>query len=93
MNRKQATDADLTEGTIVYKGNGSTAWEIWLVRENTNGWVGHDLKPVPTRYALRKPSSKSRSASRLYEASDLTIDAKPEPTGMDTLRELLTLDF
>jgi hypothetical protein len=84
-NRRQATDADLTVGAIVYKGSGSVAWEIWTVLP------ANDLHPVYC--ALRKPSSKSQSASRYYAAEDLQVSISQEPTGIGTLRELLTLDF
>ena len=73
--RRTATDTDLAEGTIVFKGNGAVEFRVWLVRENTQGWVGHDGKPVPTRYGLQKATSKSRAASRLYRASDLQVNA------------------
>lgn len=74
MNRRTATDADLTEGTIVFKGNGLVEYRVWLVRKNTGDWVDAEGKPVPTRYGLQKITSKSRAASVLYRAEDLQIE-------------------
>lgn len=88
MNRRTATDQDLSVGTTVYKGKGATQWTIWQVRPSTG--VLADGSPSPIRYYLRKAGSTSQPASRAYWAEDLTIEVAPEQTGLEMLSDLLS---
>lgn len=92
MSRRIATDADLKIGTVVYKGNGKVAYKVWRI----NAWTpGSKFIKHPTTYCLQKVTSNSAPASKGYRSEALQIDApaaQAEPTGMDTLRDLLSLD-
>lgn len=87
MNRRTATDADLTIDSIVYKGNGKVAYKVWHIQTPKDG-ATH-----PTLYFLQKPGSKSAPASRAYRAAALQVEAPAEPvakeqTGIEMIREL-----
>ena len=64
--RRQATDADLAEGSIVFKGNGKVQYRVWKVSPAT--------ETRETYYALQKVGSVSAPASRYYSASDLQVE-------------------
>lgn len=75
MNRRIATDADLTEGSIVFKGNGKVQYRVWKILPATEM---HE-----TYYALQKVSSTSAPAARYYSASDLQVEVSTDAEGVE----------
>ena len=66
--RRQATEADLVVGAIVYKGAGSVAYRIWAVRPSWNGeWL---------EAAVVKTTSKTTPGLPFcYPASTYTVES------------------
>jgi hypothetical protein len=69
-NRRPATEADMTVGSIVHKGNGAQAWRIV--------WVGFPggIESIGTRYVVVKAESarKTPGNNAALPLRDFTVE-------------------